>query len=141
MASIFISYSRKDTEFAQNLVAVLEQAQHKVWIDNKPDAIRVTAPWWDEIKKGILQADVFLLVLSQNSAFSAMCHLEIAEARRHNKKVVTAIIGQFSSIDYPGTIAKMSEEESKEYATSRLVRRELLDLVADNCHFVEDVPG
>ncbi len=141
MASIFISYSRKDTEFAQNLVAVLEQAQHKVWIDNKPDAIRVTAPWWDEIKKGILQADVFLLVLSQNSAFSAMCQLEIAEARRHNKKIVTAIIGQFSSIDYPGTIAKMSEEESKEYVTSRLEGRDLLDLVRDNWHFVSNIQG
>lgn len=51
---IFISYSRKNKDFALLLVGALKAKGHEVWIDL--DEIPPSAEWWAEIKSGIDEA-------------------------------------------------------------------------------------
>jgi hypothetical protein len=51
MANIFISYSRKDIEFAKRLTGELQKNDLDFWIDW--EGIPPTVDWWKEIEKGI----------------------------------------------------------------------------------------
>gem|GEM_PF-3148401 len=86
MSDAFISYSRKNTEFAQRLVAALRDRSYDYWLDER-DAHR-SPDWWSEIQQGINSADNFLVVLSQESLCSSVCHLELDHALSLNKRIV-----------------------------------------------------
>ena len=58
MAKVFVSYSRKDIEFAKRLTIELQKSDLDFWIDW--EGIPPTVDWWSEIEKGIEEADVFL---------------------------------------------------------------------------------
>ena len=51
MADIFISYSRKDKGFVQQLHAVLASQKRDIWVDWED--IPLTADWMAEIRSGI----------------------------------------------------------------------------------------
>ena len=51
MAKVFVSYSRKDIEFAKRLTAELQKSDLDFWIDW--EGIPPTVDWWKEIEKGI----------------------------------------------------------------------------------------
>ncbi|HEY5730298.1 MAG TPA: toll/interleukin-1 receptor domain-containing protein, partial [Anaerolineales bacterium] len=75
MAKVFISYSRKDTEFAKKLTGELQKSDYDFWIDW--EGIPHTVDWWREIEKGIEEADIFLFIISPDSATSKICGQEI----------------------------------------------------------------
>ena len=52
MPNMFISYSRKDKEFAEKLVKALEAEGRDIWIDYED--IPFASEWWDEICSGIV---------------------------------------------------------------------------------------
>ena len=54
MADVFISYSRKDIEFAQHLHQELESRDREPWVDWRD--IPPTAEWLDEVYAGIQAA-------------------------------------------------------------------------------------
>ena len=58
MADVFISYSRKDIEFAQRIHHELEARDRQPWVDWQD--IPPTAEWLDEVYAGIQEADTFL---------------------------------------------------------------------------------
>ncbi len=68
MASIFISYSRRDTRAVDLLAERLQAGGHKVWIDR--EGIDGGAQWRERIVSAIREADVFLLVLTASSVQS-----------------------------------------------------------------------
>ena len=51
MTSLFISYSRKDIEFARKLTESLAGQDLDFWIDW--EGIPPSVDWWKEIEKGI----------------------------------------------------------------------------------------
>ena len=55
MSHIFISYSRKDLDFAQKIVDALAANDLDTWIDWK--SIPKGEDWWDHIQQGIEEAD------------------------------------------------------------------------------------
>ena len=59
MAEVFISYARKDAEFVRQLYAALSKSEKQPWVDWMD--IEPSINWWDEIREGIENADVFLL--------------------------------------------------------------------------------
>ncbi|MCA9909871.1 MAG: toll/interleukin-1 receptor domain-containing protein, partial [Anaerolineae bacterium] len=86
---VFISYSRKDSEFVRQLVDALSQQQRAVWIDWR--AIDYSTKWWEEICYGIDRADNALVVISPDSLNSVYCHREIEHARKRGKRIICLI--------------------------------------------------
>ena len=88
-ANVFISYSRRNKEFVQELHSALEATGREVWVDW--ENIPVAVDWWQEIQLGIELADTFVFVLSPDSVASEVCGQEIDEAVKHNKRLVPLV--------------------------------------------------
>jgi hypothetical protein len=88
-ANVFISYSRRNKEFVQELHGALEATGREVWVDW--ENIPVAVDWWQEIQLGIELADTFVFVLSPDSVASKICGQEIEEALKHNKRLVPVV--------------------------------------------------
>lgn len=89
MTDVFISYSRRDTEFVRRLFEALNQKGRSVWVDWQ--GIDYSTKWWEEICTGIEAAENFVLVITQDSLNSEYCHKEIQHARRFGKRIVTVL--------------------------------------------------
>jgi WD40 repeat protein len=90
MAKIFVSYSRKDIEFAKRLTAELQKSDLDFWIDW--EGIPPTVDWWKEIEKGIEEADVFIFLISPDSAKSKVCGQEIDHAVQNGKRLIPLVV-------------------------------------------------
>jgi WD40 repeat protein len=90
MSDVFLSYSRKDTQFVREIFDVLNARKREAWIDLH--AIDYSAKWWDEICSGIDGADNFVLFVSPNSLESWFCHREIGYALEHKKRIIPFLI-------------------------------------------------
>jgi WD40 repeat protein len=90
MSHIFISYSRKDLEIAEKIIAALEKSNFKIWIDRKdiPKGEELTK----EIYLGIERADAFLFLVSPDSVQSDWCNKEIDYAVKSSKRILPLII-------------------------------------------------
>lgn len=74
MANIFISYSRKDHDFVQNLLSDLSSHGHSVWVDFVE--IKVGESILSKIEKGLAGADYLIIALSQNFLKSTWANME-----------------------------------------------------------------
>src|SRR6185503_16493094 len=99
MAKVFVSYSRKDIEFAKRLTAELQKGELDFWIDW--EGIPPTVDWWSEIEKGIEEADVFVFLISPDSAKSKVCGQEIDTAVRNGKRVIPIVVRDIAWEDTP----------------------------------------
>ncbi|MEQ8674494.1 MAG: TIR domain-containing protein [Aggregatilineales bacterium] len=86
MPDIFLSYSRKDKEFAQKLVKSLADDGRDVWIDWED--IPVTADWLEEIYQGIRESNAFVFVISPDSVQSEVCGWELKYALENKKRLI-----------------------------------------------------
>ena len=91
--SVFISYARKDVEFAATLVAALEARGVEVWIDQRE--IAPSADWLDQIIQGIVARQFFAFVISPASVASEICIVELQHARslKKNDRACTVATG------------------------------------------------
>ena len=99
MAKAFVSYSRKDIAFAKRLTAELQKGDLDFWIDW--EGIPPTVDWWREIEKGIEEADVFLFLISPDSAQSKICGQEIDAAVKNGKRLIPLVVRDIPSEDTP----------------------------------------
>ena len=90
MSHIFISYSRKDIDFAQKIVDALAANNLDTWIDWK--SIPKGEDWEQEIYRGIEEADAFLFLISPGSVASQMCNKEIEHAVKNGKRIIPIVI-------------------------------------------------
>ncbi|MEO1165959.1 MAG: TIR domain-containing protein [Chloroflexota bacterium] len=86
MSDVFLSYSRKDKAFVQQLHAGLARLGRDVWVDWED--IPPTADWLREIKQGIDAANTFVFVISPDSAASDICYQEVDHADKNNKRII-----------------------------------------------------
>ena len=105
MSHIFISYSRKDLDFAQKIVDALAEDDLDTWIDWKN--IPPSVGWEDEIFRGIEEADAFLFLISSDSVQSEMCNEEIAHAVRNGKRIVTLLIRDTDTDTIPKAVSEI----------------------------------
>ena len=68
---VFISYSRKDMEFAERLEAALKARNIDTLIDRRE--IYAFEDWWKRIETLIIQADTIVMVLSPDAISSNVC--------------------------------------------------------------------
>ena len=84
--SVFISYSRKDTEFVRKLNESLDSSEIDAWVDW--EGIPPSSEWMDEISRAIEGADAFLFVISPDSLASKVCRDELELGIKYNKKLI-----------------------------------------------------
>ena len=106
MASLFISYSRRDLEFARKLTESLKGQELDFWIDW--EGIPPTVDWWREIEKGIEETDIFVVLVSQESIKSRICSREIVHALRNGKRLIPLIIDEIKSEEVPSNISHLN---------------------------------
>ena len=87
--AVFISYSRRDEEFVQQLYSELTQRGISAWYDRKN--IRIGQHWPSEIVQGIEGCRIFLLSLSPDATASENVRKELDLAQRYKKQIVPLI--------------------------------------------------
>ena len=83
---IFLSYSRKDKEFAKKVADDLVGAGHDVWWDIS--AIEGGDRWAKEIEEGLNQSEILAIIVSKNSIASEWVEKEFLFASRRGMKIV-----------------------------------------------------
>jgi hypothetical protein len=95
MSQAFISYSRKDRRFVEQLREALAHRDRETWVDWED--IPPTAKWLREIYDGIEAADNFIFVISPDSVMSPICQKELAHAQEHNKRLIPILLRDVQS--------------------------------------------
>jgi formylglycine-generating enzyme required for sulfatase activity len=86
---VFISYSRKDSDFARHLNTKLQEAEKTTYFDQ--ESISTGVDFGKEIFKGIEGADNFLFVLSPDAVEAEYCEREVNHALEHSKRFITVL--------------------------------------------------
>jgi TPR repeat protein len=86
---VFISYSRNDLDFADQLTAALDFSGFECFIDR--EGISGGEDWKRSLGGLISEADTVVFVLTPNSARSPICDWEVDEATRLNKRILPIV--------------------------------------------------
>jgi adenylate cyclase len=86
VADIFISYSSKDRDKAEQLTEMLSSAGLSVWIDKQ--GIEVATSWSKEIVQAIDSCKALVVLLSPNSVVSINVAKEVSLAAEQKKKIL-----------------------------------------------------
>jgi hypothetical protein len=99
---VFISYSRKDGDFARQLNIKLQEAGKTTWFDQENIASGVD--FETELYKGIDNADNFVFIISPDSVGSEYCENEVNYAALHGKRIISLLHRSTNSQDLPDTL-------------------------------------
>jgi WD40 repeat protein len=83
---VFVSYSREDVEFADQLVIALEDRGFEPILDRH--AIDAAENWRETLGKLVLSSDAVVYILTEKSAASPICTWEVEEAARLAKRII-----------------------------------------------------
>ncbi len=100
--NIFISYSRCEVGFVDDLVNHLEQDQHTIWLDYR--SLVPGKPWLDQIHEGIANSNIILLVVSKASIASDNVELEWRQVLNEKSKRIILLV--FEAVDLPPELEK-----------------------------------
>ena len=106
MAKVFISYSRKDIESAKRLTAELQKSDFDFWIDW--EGIPPTVDWWKEIEKAIEESDVFIFLISPDSARSRVCKQELEYAVQNGKRLIPVVVRATEAVEIPSELEHLN---------------------------------
>jgi hypothetical protein len=99
--NIFMSYSRRELGFVDDLVGKLEGEGYFVWLDYR--MLIPGSPWKGQIDQGLKDADTVLLVISKASLTSKYVAREWQHFLDKNKRVILLI---FEAVDLPKELEK-----------------------------------
>ena len=85
---VFVSYSRRDSEFVDRLDEALTQLGYDLWIDREDISGSGDDRWRHSIVRAIHECDAMMLVLSSNSVVSENVDSELSVASDNDKRVV-----------------------------------------------------
>jgi TIR domain len=102
MADVFVSYSRRDSEFVRRLAEAVSQHGKEVWLDTEGIADAEVFP--DAIKRAIEQSNAFLFVITPASVASPYCEHELEYARDLQKRIVPVLRDPVSDAELPAEI-------------------------------------
>lgn len=103
---VFISYSRKDASFADELVAGLQVAGFAPFLD-KHD-IAPGEPWEERLGRLIGTADTVVFVISPDSVVSDRCAWEVAETERLGKRLLPVVWRVVPEADVPDRLKRLN---------------------------------
>jgi WD40 repeat protein len=137
MADVFVSYSRRDSEFVRRLADSVAGHGKDVWIDT--DGIADTEVFPKAIKRAIEQSDSFLFVITPASVASSYCENEVEYARVLQKRIVPVLRDPVADGELPEQIRDrnwipFTDGDDFETAVGRLVSALDTDLEAAKAH-------
>lgn len=123
--TIFISYSRNDVAFVDELARALVIRRHHIWLDRWE--MNVGDSLISKIQNALTESDAILIVLSKNSVASEWCKKELNSGlmRELEEKKVIVLPCVIDDCEIPLFL------KEKLYADFRKDRREALDQVDD----------
>ena len=104
-ANIFVSYSRKDTEFVDKLEAALTARGFAPKIDRSD--IYAFEDWRKRIEALIVKADTIVFVLSPDAVASDICRWEVGFAARLNKRFAPIVCRPVAAEKVPLELARL----------------------------------
>ena len=137
MADVFVSYSRRDSEFVRRLAESVVARGKEVWVDTEGIADGEVFP--EAIKRAIEQSDAFLFVITPASVASAYCEHEVEYARELQKRIVPVLRDAVGDEQLPVEIRErnwipFTEADEFEASLARLVTALDTDLEAAKAH-------
>jgi hypothetical protein len=127
----FISYSRKDKDFALELANELRASGFSIWFDQLD--IPTGARWDDEIQKALEQCEIFMVILTPSSTASNNVKDEVGYAIDSEKRILPILLEnakapfrlrRFQYVDF----TNISHDEGIDRAT-QLLRKLVNELV------------
>ena len=103
---VFISYSRKDRELIEPIVAALQARGMDVLRDT--DDILPTEQWRERLEELMVQADQVVFALSPHSAASEVCAWEAGFAEQLNKRIAPIVVADLQGAAVPAPLAKLN---------------------------------
>ena len=92
-SDVFLSYRRKDVDFAKKVDQALKATGREVWVDWE-DIPPGVEGFSDEIQRGIEGANAKVAILSLNYIESEYCLMELREALKLKKRVIPIVLGK-----------------------------------------------
>jgi len=99
---VFMSYSRREVGFVDQLTERLNDEGFEVWLDYR--TLVPGTPWKVQIEKGVDEADTILLVVSKESMASKYVELEWKRVIQEVDKRIILVI--FEAVDLPEVLEK-----------------------------------
>jgi len=106
MNQLFVSYSRKDVDFARRITERFEAEEMDAWVDWQD--IPPSVDWMKEIQIGIEEADIFLFLVSPDSLASDICAEEVGHAVLNGKRIIPVIVREIDVKTAPATITHLN---------------------------------
>ncbi len=106
-SKVFISYSRADLAFTDELAATLAmQSDFEILFDRI--GIGHGEAWRQRLSKLILECDTMVFVLSPDSVSSEVCAWEIKEARRLSKRIIPILWRAVDFVKVPADLSAIN---------------------------------
>jgi formylglycine-generating enzyme required for sulfatase activity len=105
-AKIFISYSRKDTAFADRLEGALRARGFETLIDH--NEIYALEDWWNRIQALIGRADTIVFVLSPDAIVSDVTSKEVAHGAALNKRFAPVVWRPVEAHSVPEALRRLN---------------------------------
>lgn len=121
---IFISYSRKNSDFVDRLEADLRARGYRTWVDRH--RLEGGVDWKREINSAIAACDLFLLVLSQAAVDSEFVRYEFEEAQQLGKRLMPI---QYRSYFTRGWLAAANSIQWVDFTDAFAYEKNLRDLI------------
>ncbi|MEK8016451.1 MAG: TIR domain-containing protein, partial [Candidatus Parabeggiatoa sp.] len=103
---VFISYSRKDSDFARDLNTQLQETGKTTWFDQ--ESISTGVDFEKEIYKGIDSADNFVFVISPDAVASEYCEREVDYAAEQSKRFISLLHRETEPTTMPEVLRKIN---------------------------------
>ncbi|MEL7100839.1 MAG: TIR domain-containing protein, partial [Pseudomonadota bacterium] len=103
---VFVSYSRADVAFADQLVALLTDKGFEPLIDRHD--IDPAEKWKTRLGDLIFSCDKVVFVLTETSAGSPVCRWEVDEAERLGKPMIPITIGPLAGVEAPPQLGDLN---------------------------------
>jgi hypothetical protein len=103
---VFLSYSRRDEAFANELLAGLELLGFDAYLDKED--IAPGEPWEERLGKLIHDADTVVFVLSQASVKSQHCSWEVNETLKRAKRLLPVVWQTVTDGEVPAPLRRLN---------------------------------
>lgn len=105
-AKVFLSYSRRDAAFADELVEGLKACGFEAYIDRED--IAPGEAWETRLSGLIAEADTVVYVISPHSVTSEQCHWEVSETLRMSKRLLPVVWAPVPEAQMPKELARLN---------------------------------
>lgn len=135
----FISYSRRDEEITDELCRELGARGHEVWRD--VTSIRGGSDWRASIEKGIVDTDVFVILISRAVVDSPeYSREELDFARLHGKPIIPVYLAAVTELPSGFNLTLASRQRIDLFPSFRIGIERLLEEVGDGATAPEAQP-